>query len=313
MRGGPSHVDTFDYKPKLVADTGKAAQGNRIRAGAKLLGSKWNFRPQREKRGSGFRNFSRRFRNTRTISASSTGCTPTSRTTPRHSSKCTPGTSNSSAHRWVPGTLYGLGTENENLPGFITINPAQRGRGIPELRERFSPRRLPGDEDRYRKRIASARDRPSALAAAKTSPPPPAIPNLKNGRLSKRLQRTQLDLIKSLNLEKLNRDQVHPEVEGVIESYELAFRMQDAVPTVMDVTSEPESVKKLYGIGEGQTDSFGRQCLLAPSLRRKPECASSRSPTGTGISTATSRPRSKTIAPRPTKPIAGLLADLKQA
>jgi hypothetical protein len=76
-------------------------------------------------------------------------------------------------------------------------------------------------------------------------------------------QREQLDLIQALNREKLRRDQSHPGVEGVIESYELAFRMQDALPDVLDITSETQTTRDLFGIGQPNTDNFGKQCLLA--------------------------------------------------
>ena len=77
-------------------------------------------------------------------------------------------------------------------------------------------------------------------------------------------QREQLHLIRDLNIRKLNREGFHPEIEGTIKSFELAFRMQDEIPGLLDLKSEPESMLRLYGVGSGQpTDRFGRQCLLA--------------------------------------------------
>ena len=69
-----------------------------------------------------------------------------------------------------------------------------------------------------------------------------------------------------MNRELLAREQVHPGVDGIIESYELAFRMQDSLPEVMDIASESDSVKSLYGIDDQPTADFGRQCLLARRL-----------------------------------------------
>src|SRR5204863_5066424 len=63
--------------------------------------------------------------------------------------------------------------------------------------------------------------------------------------------------------EKLARDRVNPEVEDVIESYELAFKMQSQMPQVLDISKETDATKKLYGIGDATTDDFGRKCLLA--------------------------------------------------
>jgi len=81
--------------------------------------------------------------------------------------------------------------------------------------------------------------------------------------LSPAAQRDELELIQALNREKLARDKVNPDVEGVIESYELAFRMQSQMPAVMDFSKETDATRKLYGIGEAGTDDFGRKCLLA--------------------------------------------------
>ena len=73
--------------------------------------------------------------------------------------------------------------------------------------------------------------------------------------------------MRDLNQRKLGRDGYHPEIEGAIESFELAFRMQDEVPRVLDMRSEPESILKLYGVGAGlPTDRFGRQCVMARRL-----------------------------------------------
>ena len=69
-----------------------------------------------------------------------------------------------------------------------------------------------------------------------------------------------------MNQAMLDRDQVHPGVEGVIESYELAFRMQGSLPEVMDLANESAAIKDLYGIDLDDTDDFGRQCLLARRL-----------------------------------------------
>src|SRR5207244_10736643 len=80
------------------------------------------------------------------------------------------------------------------------------------------------------------------------------------------LQREQLDLVQSLNRDVLTRQQVNPELEGVIESYELAFRMQDALPDVLDLSKESKATLDMYGIGGGPTDNFGRECLMARRL-----------------------------------------------
>jgi uncharacterized protein (DUF1501 family) len=80
------------------------------------------------------------------------------------------------------------------------------------------------------------------------------------------MQRTQLDFIQTLNKAKLSEENNDPQIEGAIQSYELAFRMQNVAPQVMDVEKESEVTKNLYGIGEQGTDQFGRQCLMARRL-----------------------------------------------
>ena len=89
------------------------------------------------------------------------------------------------------------------------------------------------------------------------------IPNLVNQTLMPAQQRRQLDLIQSLNKRHLDRVEVDPRIEGLIASYELAFRMQSEVPQIMTLADESKSTLDMYGIGAEPTDNFGRQCLLA--------------------------------------------------
>ena len=149
-------------------------------------------------------------------------------------------------------TLYGLGTENDSLPGFITLAPPN---GAQNYGSAFLPAIYQGTPVGREVRNRFAR-------GAEQSP----VSNLANAKLSPELQRVQLDFVNGLNRAKLAQDLHHPEVEGVIESFELAFRMQDEVPQVLDLSAEPESVKKLYGIDEENTGAFARQCLSARRL-----------------------------------------------
>src|SRR5262249_6337192 len=89
------------------------------------------------------------------------------------------------------------------------------------------------------------------------------VSNIRNPRRSPDAQRAQLDFIQSLNREALARDPHNPGVEGAIEAFELAFRMQQDLPKVLDLSAESAATGALYGIGEQATDSFGRQCLMA--------------------------------------------------
>ena len=90
-----------------------------------------------------------------------------------------------------------------------------------------------------------------------------SVDNIKNLQLASDLQRKQIDLLQSMNRNAAERNPTNTELEGVIESYELGYRMQSAVPDVMNITGESAETLKMYGVGEKLTDEFGRQCLMA--------------------------------------------------
>jgi hypothetical protein len=138
-----------------------------------------------------------------------------------------------------------------------------------------------------------------------------AIPNIANRELSREQQRKQLDLLQSINRDRLAQDKVNSELEGVIESYELAFRMQTAVPKIMDFTDESPTTLESYGIGGGSTDNFGRQCLMA---RRFAEAGVRFIEVGHGGWDQHQQLRNRLTANCTAidRPIAALLADLKQ-
>ena len=196
---------------------------------------------------------------------------------------------------WV---LYGLGTENQDLPGFLTINPAG---GTPSYASAFLPASYQGTKiEGVGGGGGRAEDRPGSQVA-----------NIENPKLTAQLQRKQLDLLGAINREQLDTDKVNPELEGVIESYELAFRMEGAVPEVMDLSSEKKETLAAYGIDEEGTDRFGRQCLLA---RRFAEKGVRFIELGFGNWDQHSNLKAKltTNAHAIDKPIAALLGDLKQ-
>lgn len=241
MRGGPSHVDTFDYKPKLSADSG--APG--IRPGTKLLGSKWKF-AQYGKSGLWV---SELFPNVANHADELCLLRSLQTDLPAHPQAFLQMHTGSfqfvrpSLGAW---TLYGLGSENENLPGFVTLTPPGASGGAQNYGSSFLPAIYQGT------RIGSD-NRPIANAEIRNLTSP----------LKSEVQRAELDLVQTLNRETLRRDRFNPDVEGVIESYELAFRMQKEMPQVMDLSRESEATKKLYGLEETATADFGRKCLLA--------------------------------------------------
>ncbi len=259
MRGGPSHVDLFDYKPVLIKRSGQTASLGRDSAGAKLFGPAHPF-SQHGQSGQWIAD-------TYPLIAKHADdlCIINSMHTdlPNHAQAFAQMHTGSfqfvrpSLGAW---TLYGLGTENANLPGFITLNPPADNGGAQNYGSAFLPAICQGTK------IGGSQlpDLYAALLKKDVAPGPP-MKNIANANLSPAMQRAQLDLIRGLNRRKLERDVFHPEIEGAIESFELAFRMQTEVPEVLDLRSEPESVHKLYGIGAGP-DQFARQCLLARRL-----------------------------------------------
>ncbi len=298
MRGAPSHVDTFDYKPQLAKDDGKPGKYGRQRGG-KLLGSPWEFK--------------RSGRSGLWISEllphiaghADDLCLLNGMHTdlPNHpQAQVQMHTGNFQFVRPSLGawTLYGLGTENADLPGFVAL-----GAGAGNA-QHFGSAFLPAVYQGAR--FGGGGRRPARRRGGDRAP---AIPNIANPQLDRELQRVQLDFVQGLNRSKLGRDTHQPGVEGVIESFELAFRMQDTLPELMDIGGEQKETLALYGIDGSATDRFGRQCLLA---RRFAE-AGVRFIELTHSNWDHHRNLGEALPARCgeiDKPIAGLLADLKR-
>ncbi len=255
MNGGPSHVDTFDHKPKLTADDGKAPPAGKGRGflAGKLLGSPWKFKPS----GKSGLMISEAFPELAKQADSLCLLNGMHTNVPAHPQaflQLHTGTSQfvrPSLGAWV---LYGLGTQNQNLPGFISLNPPTNNGGAQNYGSAFLPAIFQGTK------IGEGRGFGGGRFGGESSA---KVPNIANPKLGTDAQRAQLDFIQALNREDLARDKVNPQVEGVIESYELAFRMQKDVPKLMDLSSESKETQRLYGIDDRETANFGRQCLLA--------------------------------------------------
>ena len=181
---------------------------------------------------------------------------------------------------------YGLGTENENLPGFVVLGGGPR----PTYAPSFLPSEFQG----------------TAINAAE------GIPNLKLPRAMSQAQRQgQLGLIKNLNQRHLARTGEDSELEARLRSYELAFRMQMAAPAVFDYSKETEATHKLYGMDNNATREVGIQCLLTRRLiengvrfiQLRVDGWDSHDDLIDGHGKASGKSD---------KPIAGLIADLKQ-
>ncbi len=246
MNGAPSHVDTFDFKPKLADADGKVSDRPGRIPGAKLMKALWKF----QQRGKSGLWISELF--PEVASHADELCVIRSMRTdlPAHPEAYLmlhTGSSQFIRPSLGAWTLYGLGTESDDLPGFISVKPTGRNGGAQNYGSAFLPAACQatriGNEGQP---IAQAR-----------------VGNIKNPGLSASNQRLQLDFLQAMNRELLERERVDPEVEGVIQSYELAFRMQGKLPAVTDLAGESAATKKLYGLDDPATADFGHQCLLA--------------------------------------------------
>ena len=186
---------------------------------------------------------------------------------------------------------YGLGTENQQLPSYITILPQEGERN-------FGSAFLP------------AIHQGTAIEQVGTSPDKAPIRHLSDSKIPEKVQRLRIDLTQSMNQRQLRRLQTDQQMEGVIESFELAFRMQTETPRLVDFGEESKETLSLYGIGDKTTDGFGRQCLLA---RRFAEAGVRFIQVSLGgwdhhNKIATGLPDRCNVSD---KPVAGLLTDLK--
>jgi hypothetical protein len=294
MRGGPSHMDTFDYKPQLNRDSGRPGKYR-----GSLLGSPWKFH-QHGEGGLWISELLPRIASLADELCLLRGMQTDQPIHPRAMTQLHTGNPQFVRPSLGAWTLYGLGTENESLPGFISLNtPGGSGQNIGSA---FLPAIYQGTTIGRSARVGSR------FGGARNTG---VVPDIRNQQLSRQEQRKQLDFIQKLNREKLRRDEHQPGVEGIIESYELAFRMQDAMPDLMDISGESQATLDLYGIGEGPADGFGRQCLLA---RRFAEAGVRFIEISNGswdhhANLQTALPNS---CEQIDKPVAGLLTDLKQ-
>ncbi|MHB8520599.1 MAG: DUF1501 domain-containing protein [Limisphaerales bacterium] len=248
MSGGPSHVDTFDPKPRLRQDNGKPPPFElpklmRTKTG-NMLGSPFQFR----RCGQASIEVSELLPHIG--SCMDDICLVRSMVADNinHNGACLQmntgeqAFSRPSLGSWL---LYGLGSVNQDLPGFIVISPSQPAQGAPLWSSSFLPAAYQG-----------------TLVSDLKSP----IENLSNPRFASRQQRDQLDVLKQLNqLHEAEREE-DSRLSARIESFELAFRMQREAPEAFDIANEAEATKKLYGLDEPVTEVFGKQCLMARRL-----------------------------------------------
>lgn len=302
MKGGPSHIDTFDYKPLLQASDGKDSPIEKPRvqfaATGKLLASPWKF----DQYGENGIPVSTLFPNVAKCVDDICFLHSCHGTNAAHGGallKLHTGSDNfvrPSMGAWVH---YGLGTENDNLPGFVTICPTLAHGGVKNWGSAF----LPAEHQGVPLGVAS---QPSTDARVKF---------ISNDRWSSPQQRMQLEWINQMNRRHLTDHAVEPSLEARIASFELAFRMQSDMPEAQDFSQETEATMNLYGIDEEVTSDFGRQCLLARRFAERGVRFVQVTHSDTNVQWDQHSDLKKghdKNALEVDKPIAGLLTDLKQ-
>jgi uncharacterized protein DUF1501 len=248
MAGGPSHVDLFDPKPRLTRESGKPlpfAMPSLVRTKTgNLLGSKYKF----IKRGECGTEVSELLPHIGSCVDDICMIRSMVADNINHNGACLQMNtgeqtfSRPSLGSWL---LYGLGSENQNLPGFVVLSPAQPAQGAPLWSSSFLPAAYQG-----------------TLVSDLKNP----ISDLSNAKFSGADQRKQLDVLKRLNqLHEASR-QEDSRLSARIESFELAYRMQTDAPEAFDIGGESAATRKLYGLDNPATEIFGKQCLLARRL-----------------------------------------------
>ena len=239
MNGAMSQHDTFEYKPQLIKDHGKAGPG-----GGVLTASKFAFK-QHGKSGAWFSELLPHLAKHADKLCWLRGLHTDTPAHPQAVVQLHTGSANAALTRPSLGAwlLYGLGSENEDLPGYITINPPPNFGGAVNYGSAFLPAHFQGTriDDRGQ------------------------LPNLKPS-VVRDAQRKQLDLIQAMNRDLAGKADAPDAVEGIIRSYELGFTMQSKVPDLLDLSREPQKIREAYGITHGPTSAFARQCLMARRL-----------------------------------------------
>ncbi|MGB0585822.1 MAG: DUF1501 domain-containing protein [Limisphaerales bacterium] len=249
MKGGPSQVDTFEHKPLLQRDHGKPLPFDKPKVTfaktGNLLASPWQFKPY----GQCGHMVSELFPHVARHVDDICFIHGAHGTNPAHGGallKLHTGADNfvrPSMGAWVG---YGLGTENENLPSYVTICPTLAHGGFNNWGSAFLPAHFGG----------------TPIGNASLKAKDAKVHHIRNPKWTPGQQRAQLDFLKQLNEDHLSATP-DPVLKSRINSYELAFRMQTSMPEIQDTRGETEATRKLYGLDNPITEDFGRQCLIA--------------------------------------------------
>ncbi len=239
MNGATSQMDTWEYKPQLQKDDGKVGPG-----GGVLTGSKFKFAQHGETGTWVSELYPHVAKHVDTLCFirglhTDTPADPEA-VIQLHTGAALAQLTRPSLGSWL---LYGLGTENQDVPGYVTFNPPPNFGGAVNYGSAFLPGHFQGtriNDQGY-------------------------LPNLK-AKSDQALQRKQLELLQAMNRDLGSSPSAPNELDGVIQSYELAFKMQGKVPELLDISQEPQHVLDAYGVKDGPSGNFARQCLMARRL-----------------------------------------------
>ena len=306
MQGGPSQVETFDAKPELTHGDGQSIDFVSVRSKnfgessqRRLMKPLWSFRRYGECGQAVSELFPHIAEHVDDIcflhGMHTEGVAHGPSTLFMHT-----GATNlvrPSMGSWIS---YGLGKENASLPGFVTICPAASKGGPRNYSNAFLPAVYQG----------------TAIGRAGQAAKDATLRHLTNDRLSSARQRTQFEFLRELNRAQGARVGADDRLEATIESFELAHRMQMEAPGLLDLSHETPSTLEMYGIGQKATDDYGRQCLMARRLAesgvRYIQVNYSDESTTPKWDQHSDMPQHAVHARATDKPVAGLLADLKQ-
>ena len=252
MYGGPSQVDTFDYKPDLYPLDGKTIEVNTKGRGGtrnegRVVGPKWQFKQY----GECGKWVSDLFPNLGGCVDDIAFIHSMTADAPLHGSamlQMNSGRILSGSPALGSWVNYGLGTENENLPGFVVMLDPTGGpiSGAKNWSSGYMPASYQGTVIRS-----------SGTPILALDPPP---------GMSREAQRRLLDRLREYNEEHAAPRAENSELAARIASYELAYRMQQHAPEAVDLSGESEEIRSLYGLDQDRTKDFGRRCLLARRL-----------------------------------------------
>jgi hypothetical protein len=259
INGGPSQVDTWDYKPALARWDGKSMREfdatfkdttgffkNQVGG---LMKSPFKFAPQGQSGKMVSELFPHLGRHVDKMAFIHSAYTESNNHSPALFMMNTglPRMGFPCVGSWV---TYGLGSENQSLPGFVVMSDP-RGRGLPK-----------GQAANW-----GAAFLPGVFQGTHLRPKGPPIDNLeRSDGMTDGEQRSQLDLVKQINQFHHDRFRAEMELAARIESFELAYRMQTAAPEAIDLDSEPEHIRRLYGLDDPRCEHVARQCLTARRL-----------------------------------------------